>query len=119
LLHPYTPKKCMEVLQILEKEGYICGWTEWNKKDENIRNKEQDKKSYVKVILKYNGHGKSAIQGIYRISKPGCNVYVSTSALWKPKSGVGVLILSTPVGVITDRDARLYNVGGELICGVF
>lgn len=114
LLHKYTPKKCLEILNILEKEGYIYGWTEWD-----ISEKEKKKKSQIKVKLKYSGEGASVIQGIYKISKPGCKVYVSTKALWKQKSGVGIYILSTPIGYLTDRDARQLNVGGELVCGIY
>ncbi len=113
LLHPFTPKQCVKILHVLEKEGFIYGWTEWKSNENN------NEKSQIKVILKYSGNGKSAIQGIYRISKPGCKVYISTKALWKPKSGIGIFIISTPIGILTDRDARHFNVGGELLCGIF
>jgi len=77
LLHPYTPNKCIKILSLLEKEGYIYGWTQCKIDEKDNKNK----KSQIKVILKYNGQGKSVIQGIYRISKPGCKVYISTKAL--------------------------------------
>lgn len=116
VLHEYMSNNCIEILKILEREGYILGFLSWNfpKKQEG-----EKKKAQIKVILKYSGEGKSVIQGIFKISKPGCRVYISTKTLWKPKSSKGMFILSTPFGFLTDREARLLNVGGELICGIY
>ncbi len=115
VLHNIVPKKCISILNILEKEGYISGWEEWSFK--NIKNKAVN--SQIKVLLKYNGQGKMTIRGISKISKPGRRVFLSTKALWKPKSSTGIFILSTPIGILTDTEARISNVGGELICGIF
>ncbi len=117
MLHSSTPQKCISILNILEKEGYIFGWEEWSLKNENKITK--DKTLRIKVLLKYNGQGNSAIRGIFRVSKPGRKVYISTKALWKPKSGAGIFILSTPFGILTDKEARYFNVGGEVLCGIF
>lgn len=119
LLHNYTPQKCIPILNLLEKEGYINGWEEWSFKSESNFLKKKSIKSQIKVILKYNGEGKTAINGIFMISKPGRRIFLSTKALWKPKSGAGILILSTPFGIITDKEARLFNIGGEVLCGVY
>ncbi len=114
VLHENTPKKCFQILNILEKEGYILGWEEWNI---NVNNIKINKK--IKVLLKYNGQGITAIRGIFVISKPGRRVFLSTKSLWKPKSSMGIFILSTPFGFLTDKEARFFNVGGEIICGIF
>jgi small subunit ribosomal protein S8 len=59
------------------------------------------------------------IRNIFRVSKPGRRVFLSTKALWKPKTTTGIFILSTPKGLYTDRDARFFNLGGEILCGVY
>lgn len=110
-LHPSTPKYCFKVLDILQGEGFIYGYQEWMDLESNEKT--------IKVILKYNSSGVPAINNIFRISSPGRRVYVSTKTLWKPKSTMGVFILSTPKGFYTDRDARFFNLGGELICGIY
>ncbi len=119
LLHTATPEKCLKILTILEKEGYIFGWEEWNFKNEKVQNTSKALKARIKVLLKYNGHGKMAIRGVFTVSKPGRKVFLSSKALWKPKSRTGIFILSTPIGILTDKEARYFNVGGEILCGIF
>lgn len=70
------------------------------------------------VTLKYNPDGTSFIQQVTRESKPGRRLYVSAGAIPRVKNGIGMAILSTPKGVITDREARKAHVGGELLCTV-
>lgn len=111
LLHSATPKSCVKILEVLREEGYILGFQEWN---DEITNRQ-----FLKVLLKYNRAGRPAIGNIFQVSKPGRRVYVSTKSLWKPKSTAGMFILATPKGVLTDRDARLFNAGGELLLGVY
>lgn len=111
ILHPYSPKMCIYILEKLQHEGYIRGFQQWS--SNNV------KKIQIKVLLKYNGEGAPAIRGIFRVSKPGCRVYLSTKALWKPKSGRGIFFLSTPQGIFTDKDARILNVGGEILFGIY
>ena len=110
-LHVTTPKSCVKILDILTKEGFIYGYEEVFG--------QTAKSKVIRVILKYNAVGVPAISNIFRISTPGRRIYVSTKALWKPKTTTGIFILSTPKGFHTDRDARFLNLGGELICGVY
>ena len=63
--------------------------------------------------------GVPSIRKIFQISKPSKRIYVATQVLWKPKSTSGIFILSTPKGFLVDREARLFNVGGELLLGVY
>ncbi len=119
ILHNNIPKKCIQILNILEKEGYILGWEEWYfVKNKLTINNKTSKISQIKVFLKRDGQGRKAIRALFLVSKPGRKVFLSTKALWKPKSSIGLFILSTPFGFLTDKEARYYNVGGEVICGI-
>jgi small subunit ribosomal protein S8 len=76
-------------------------------------------KRTLTVRLRYTDAGDSAITGIKRISKPGMRVYSSSSEVPLVRSGLGVAVVSTPVGLLADRDARKRNVGGEILCEVW
>ncbi|HHF08169.1 MAG: 30S ribosomal protein S8 [Thermotogae bacterium] len=100
------------VLDILKKEGYI----------EDYKYIEDGKQGILKVFLKYKGDRRSkqrVISGIVRVSKPGRRIYVGKDELPKVKSGMGIAIVSTSHGIITDKDARKVGVGGEVICYVW
>ena len=97
------------ILEILKKEGYI--------KDYFIDKSENNKIS-LKISLKYY-EGYTVIKEIKRISKPGRRVYSRATSIPKVMNGLGLAILSTPKGVMSDIDARKNNVGGEIICRVF
>jgi small subunit ribosomal protein S8 len=97
------------VLEVLKREGYIRGW------------QTQDVRPGIKAIrveLKYS-EGEPAIREINRVSKPGRRVYSKIRDLPKVYAGLGVSILSTPRGVMSDAEARAANVGGEVLCRVF
>ena len=96
------------VLEVLHKEGYIRGFT----------TVEKDGKSELEVELKYFD-GAPVIKEVHRVSKPGRRVYASVTTLPSVYNGLGIAILSTPKGVMTDADARAQNVGGEVPCTVF
>ena len=96
------------VLEVLHREGYIRGFTTI----------EKDGKSELEVELKYFD-GAPVIKEIKRVSKPGRRVYASVSTLPSVYNGLGISILSTPKGVMSDADARAQNVGGEVLCTVF
>ncbi len=96
------------VLEVLHKEGYIRGFTTI----------EKDGHSNLEVELKYFD-GAPVIKEIQRVSKPGRRVYASVSTLPSVYNGLGISILSTPKGVMSDADARAQNVGGEVLCTVF
>ena len=103
------PSKLRErVLEVLHKEGYIRGFALI----------EKDGKSEIEVELKYFD-GAPAIKEIDRVSKPGRRVYASVETLPSVFNGLGISILSTPKGVMSDSDARAQNVGGEVLCTVF
>ena len=97
------------ILEILKKEGYI--------KDFFIEKSENNKIS-LKINLKYY-EGDPVIKEIKRISKPGRRVYSRATSIPKVMNGLGLAILSTPKGVMSDAEARRNNVGGEIICRVF
>jgi small subunit ribosomal protein S8 len=105
-----TPKICVNVLNILYKEGYIRGFhKKYNKNKKSLE---------ITVLLKYDTEGTPVIKSIERVSKPGKRVYTSINPLWKMKLGLGIFILSTPKGILTDLDARILNIGGEVLCFV-
>lgn len=97
------------VLEVLKKEGYIGGYERHNVKagiDE------------LNIKLKYH-EGTGVITEIYRVSTPGRRVYSSVKDLPRVYNGLGISIISTPQGVMSDHDARKANVGGEILCQVF
>ena len=97
------------ILKILKNEGYI--------KDYYIEKSEKNKVN-LKINLKYY-EGDPVIKEIKRISKPGRRVYSRATSIPKVMNGLGLAILSTPKGVMSDSDAKKNNVGGEIICKVF
>ena len=107
LLVPASSKK-QALLELLAKEGYI----------EKITIEEDQKKPYIKIFLKYY-EGKPVIRELKRISKPGLRSYSDHKNLPQVKGGLGVAIISTSKGLLTDRHAREQGVGGELLCSVF
>ena len=76
-------------------------------------------KSSVRVLLKYDYHGKAVISGIERISKPGLRVYVGQNQIPRVLDGLGISILSTSKGVISNKVAKRLGVGGEILCNVW
>lgn len=80
---------------------------------------EDDKQNLIRIYLRYNDDGASTIQGLKRISVPGLRKYVNVKSLPRVFNNYGIAILSTPKGILTDRDARLLNAGGEILCYVW
>lgn len=99
----------INVLEVLKNEGYIRNYSHEEVKP-GI--------SEIKIELKYNNNT-PVIKEIKRKSKPGRRVYSSISELKKVYNGLGIAILSTPKGVMSDYNARIANVGGEVLCCVF
>jgi small subunit ribosomal protein S8 len=97
------------VAKVLKEEGYI---TDYQIIDEGVQ-------GTLKVTLKYGPNDEQVITGIRRVSKPGLRQYKKSSNIPKVMSGLGVGILSTSKGIMTDREARRLNVGGELLCEVW
>jgi len=99
----------MNVLDVLKREGYIRGYTE-----AELRAGIGE----LTIELKYD-EGTPVIQEIRRVSKPGRRVYSKIKDLQPHRGGLGISILSTPRGVVSDHEARALNVGGEVLCEVF
>ena len=104
---PASKLKC-EILRVLKAEGYISDYVV----------KEEENKKSIEVTLKYVNKNR-VIQGIKRISKPGLRVYAKTTELPRVLNGLGVAIISTSSGIMTDRDARKQKLGGEVIAFVW
>ena len=99
----------IRVLDVLESEGFIRGYTSVDF---------DGGKSEIEISLKYFD-GQPVIQQIERVSTPGRRVYTSVKTIPRVHNGLGVSILSTPMGVMADHEARDKNVGGEVLCRVF
>jgi len=97
----------IKLAEVLKSEGYIINYEVTDEKKPNLE-----------INLKYNS-GNPVISTIERISKPGRRVFSSAESLPKINNGLGIAIVSTPKGVMTDIDARKQNIGGEIICKVF
>lgn len=99
-----------EITRILYEKGYIL----------NYKVEETGPQGTIKIALKYNPESKrSAIKHLERISRPGLRKYVDVSELPRVLNGLGIAIISTSQGVITDKEARSKNVGGEVLCYVY
>ena len=101
-------KEKLEIVRILKEEGFILGYTT-----------SSDVKKVITVKLKYGANNQKVISGIKRISKPGLRVYAEVDKMPRVLNGLGIAIVSTSQGVMTDRDARKKNVGGEVIAYVW
>lgn len=99
----------VNVAKALKKEGYI---SEYYIIENNVQ-------GILKIELKYGSNNEQVISGIRRVSKPGHRQYKTSDHIPKVMSGLGVAILTTSKGVITDKEARQQNIGGELLCEVW
>ena len=97
------------IAQILLDEGYIKGFTAVD----------DGKQGIIRITLKYGANKTPVIQGLRRVSKPGLRIYSSCEDMPKVMKGLGVAILSTSKGVITDKEARKLNVGGEVLAFIW
>ena len=98
-----------EIVRILLEEGFVRGYDVI----------EDEKQGIIRIQLKYGQAGERVIQGIKRISKPGMSVYTNAYEIPKVLNGLGISIISTSKGILTDKQARKENVGGEVICYVW
>ena len=99
-----------EITRILFEKGYIL----------NYKFEDEGVQGNIKIALKYNRQTKeSAIQGLIRASKPGLRKYSGAAEMPRVKNGLGVAVVSTSKGVMTDKEARVQNVGGEVLCYVY
>ena len=98
----------VKIAEVLKSEGYIIDY----------KVSQESNKPYLEISLKYNS-GNPVISSIQRVSKPGRRVFSRAESLPKINNGLGIAIISTPKGVMTDIDARKQKIGGEIICKVF
>ncbi|MCQ2486775.1 MAG: 30S ribosomal protein S8 [Clostridia bacterium] len=97
------------IAQILVDEGYIKSFTV----------EEDGKQGMITITLKYGPNKSQVITGLRRVSKPGLRIYTSCEDMPKVMKGLGIAILSTPKGIMTDKEARKLNVGGEVLAFVW
>lgn len=98
-----------QITEILKEEGYIQDYL-------YIEDKKQGK---LQIELRYDEEGQNVIRGLQRVSKPGGRVYVQVREIPRVLNGLGTVILSTPQGILTDRECRKRNVGGEVLCYIW
>jgi len=106
-----SSKLKVALAKILEQEGYIIG--------SSVEEDSTRPGSRLRIILKYTPDRKRTISGIRRVSKPGLRVYTRADKLPRVLGGMGIAILSTNQGLMTDRQARERHVGGEVLCQVW
>ncbi len=99
----------ISVVKVLKSEGFI----------KNYRIMTEGRRENIRVFLKYDENGDSVIGGLERVSKPSRRLYAKTDRIPKILGGLGVSILSTSKGVMTDREAKKMGVGGEILCSVW
>ncbi|MCL2710042.1 MAG: 30S ribosomal protein S8 [Planctomycetaceae bacterium] len=97
------------IADVLKREGYIWDWETVDEKPVPV----------LRLHLKYGPNGEKIVNNIRRISKPGRRVYAATGELKPVLNGLGIRILNTNRGVLSDREAKLKNVGGEVICSIW
>ena len=108
LVLPYSKFK-RSLANVLLKEGFIACVTE----------PMEAKHKMLQITLKYTPEGEAVIAGIKRVSKPGQRIYLPVDRIPRTNSGYGVTVVSTPKGLLTDRQARKDRVGGEVVCQVW
>ena len=99
----------LKIAEILKEEGFV----------ENVKPFAEGNKRFIRIHLKYMQGKRPAIQGLRRISKPGRRFYLGADEIPRVQGGLGVAIVSTSKGVLTDQKARQENLGGELLCTVW
>jgi small subunit ribosomal protein S8 len=96
------------IARVLKDQGYI----------EDYQIREEGRKQFLRVLLRYGPRGQPALRQITRVSKPGRRLYASAAKLPEVANGLGIAIISTSQGVMTDKEARRRGIGGEIICFV-
>lgn len=104
-----SSKLKINMAKVLKSEGYI----------KNFRIISDGRHRFIRIFLKYDEEGVSIIGGLRRVSKPSCRVYESADKIPRVLNGYGINIVSTSKGLMTDREARNMNVGGEILCSVW
>ena len=102
-------KTKLAIAEILKEEGYVV----------DFKTVESEQGKMIEVTLKYGPNGEKVIQGLKRISKPGLRIYSNAEQLPQVLNGLGIAIVSTSKGIMTDKNARKLNVGGEVLAYVW
>lgn len=114
-----TSKLRVAIAEILQQEGYIDGFEVRSQTDKELHDRNLGGQDLLDIKLRYLDDRERAIQGLKRVSKPGLRVYAKSSKLPRVMGGLGVAIISTSNGVMSDKQARSENVGGEVLCYVW
>jgi small subunit ribosomal protein S8 len=99
----------VRIVDVLAREHFIRGY----------RVLDNDVQGTIRIALSYDSQGTSAITGIQRVSRPGLRHYCGAGKLPRVRNNLGIAVISTPMGVITNREAKKNNVGGEVLCQVW
>ena len=104
-----SSKMKLAVARVLRDEGFI----------DDVQVEAVEGKAFLRIRLRYGAGGEFLIDGIRRVSRPSCRVYVRAAAIPKVRNGLGIAVLSTNKGVMSDRSARERRLGGEILCEVW
>ena len=99
----------LRLAEILRDEGFV----------QAVTSAEDNKQGMLKLALRYDGRNSNAVTGMRRVSRPGQRAYVPATKVPRVRNGLGIAILSTSQGVMTDKEARIKGVGGEVLCEVW
>ncbi|MEW6456200.1 MAG: 30S ribosomal protein S8 [Acidobacteriota bacterium] len=99
----------IEIAKILKEEGYI----------DNFKVEEDKKQEMLRIYLKWLNKKENVINGLKRVSKPGCRIYCSNDKIPRVLDGIGIAIISTSEGILTDKKCREKGIGGEIICYIW
>jgi small subunit ribosomal protein S8 len=99
----------VEIARIMKEEGYIKGY----------KVIEDNRQGILNIVLKYTDNNQSVITGLRRVSKPGCRIYCARDSIPKILNGLGVVIISTSRGIMTDKQCSEQGVGGEVMCEIW
>jgi small subunit ribosomal protein S8 len=105
---PFSKQK-LAIAKVLEAAGFI----------RDVHAASHEGHPALVMVIRYDDHGKPLIDGIRRVSKPGRRVYVGAREIWKVRNGLGISVISTSRGVLSDEAAREASIGGEVVCEVW
>ena len=106
---PFSKIK-LEIVRILKEEGFIANYKSLH---------HENRRASIRIFLKYSPGKELVIRGLKRVSRPGLRIYRSYGEFPRVRQGIGINILSTPLGLLTDQQAREKRVGGEVLCQVW
>ena len=104
-----SSRKKIDIAKVLKSEGFI----------KNFKIMQDNKQGIMRIFFKYDEKGEPLIEGLKRVSKPGCRIYTKGDRVPQVLNGYGINILTTSRGVMTDKQARELGVGGEIICSIW